>query len=105
MFQYDIADSRDYNRKTDKEHAFWTFLAAIHQDKNSFPFEVENPVLWKGRPNHFRVAGWGGYMSAEGWNVYITYRASRINHVKQHVWSWNNDLDEPTNYRVLEFIG
>ena len=104
MFQYDIAHARDFSKNVDKEDAFYDFLKRVRQSKDEFPFEVENSVLWKGRPNHYRIVGWGGYMCQEGWRVYITYRTTHINHVRQHSWLWDNETDEPINYKLLEFI-
>ena len=105
MFQYDLSDTRDFNRKTDLEHSYYTFLTSIHQDRNTFPFELENTVFFKGKPAHFRIASFGGYMSEKGWRVYLTYRASRINHVKMHSWSWDNENDCAVDHVLNEFIG
>lgn len=105
MFQYDMSDYRDFETKRDLRSSYETFLPTIHQDLMQFPFEVENPTFWKGKPNHFRIVSWGGYMAQDGWRVFITYRASRLNHVKQHTWRWDSETDSPVDYKLNEFIG
>lgn len=105
MFQYDISEFRDFKTKADLKDTYEAFLKSIKKDKYEFPFEVENPSFWKGKPNHFKIVGFGGYMSESGWRVYFTYRASKNNHVKQHSWKWDAEADDTIDYRFNEFIG
>jgi len=105
MFQYDVSDFRDFNKREDMKDTYLAFLLTIHQDKSEFPFEVENSHLYKGKPNHFRIVGFGGYMSEGGWRVYFTYRAARTNHIIQHSWRWDYETDEPVDHTRNEFIG
>ena len=105
MFQYDVSDFRDFSSKRDLEQSYYTFLDSIHQDRNTFPFKVENPALYKGKRRDFIIVGFGGYMAQDGWRVYLTYRASGINHVKQHTWLWDAESDCGTSYHLNEFVG
>jgi len=105
MRQYDVTDFRDFSSRQDLKSTYEEFLKSIHKTKEEFPFEVENEVLWKGRPNHFRIVGFGGYMAETGWRVYFTYRSARNNHVIQHSWRWDSETDDAVDYRRNEFIG
>jgi len=105
MQQYDVTDFRKFDKRSDMRDTYLAFLLSIKQDKNTFPFEYESNVMWKGLPPMFRVVGFGGYMSESGWRIYFTYRCARNNHVIQHSWRWDYETDEPVDYRKNEFVG
>lgn len=103
MFEYDIQDLREIKRKTDKKSSYETFLKSIHQDINSFPFEVENKVPYKGGKNPYRIVSFGGYMAEDGWRVYICYRTVHNNQVMQYRWRWDAVNDEPFDEEFTAF--
>jgi len=103
MFQYDVSEFRDFDKRQDMKDSFLAFLLTIHQDKNEFPFEYKGNT-WKGKNLLFRIVGFGGYMSETGWRVYFTYRATRLNYVIQHTWRWDYETDQPIDYKCNEFV-
>lgn len=85
------------------EHGFYEFLKRIGQDNQGFSFYGKSQDMYKGKHVEFRVVSYGGYQASGGWYVYITYRADAINHVRQHVWRWD-DSGKAVGYRLNEFI-
>lgn len=104
MFTSDMARAIDFHSKQDKETSYKTFRASLGGTADNLPYEFEGDKLFKGKKVVFRVVGWGGYQGQAGWYVFITYRATGVNHVKQHVWLWDEAEGKAINHHLNEFI-
>nr|CRY96384.1 hypothetical protein [uncultured prokaryote] len=96
-----------HRSKTDAkggENAFFEWLERMGLEKEGFYSVVRTQQTYKGKPMTFYVASYGSFQTIDGWEIYLTYRADIVNHVRYHTWKWDGKRAVIAAHSMKEFI-
>jgi hypothetical protein len=104
MFEREINEIKNAKERVGAEKPFHEWLKAQGLGSSGFELSVPTKDVWKGKYITWNVVSWGHYQVQSGWMVYISYKCSAVNHVRQHTWRWGNGAVILDSYKLNEFI-
>lgn len=104
MFAHEINEIKNKSERRNSENAFFEWMKSQGLERSGFAMTVPTHDVWKGKYITWDVVSWGHYQVQSGWMVFITYKNSAINHVRQHTWRWGEGRVIPESYKLNEFI-
>lgn len=104
MFAHEINQARNRMERQNSESAFFEWMKAQGLEREGFEMTVNTDDVWKGKRISWAVIQWGHYQVQGGWMVFITYKNSAVNHIRQHTWRWSDGRCDLSTHNLNEFI-
>jgi hypothetical protein len=105
MFEYHINKLQNAKERSQGENSFFEWLKASGLELDGFSTHLPSDSVWKGKQVRWNLVSYGFYQVQSGWMIYITYKSSAVNHVKQFTWRWKQDYGaDKSTMKLNEFI-